>query len=86
LVGQEFKLKTSLFEAKVGMMDKMINQLKNGSSWRSLEAKFLVQGFEVAQELDLQRTPLAKRVVMLAPMLFFHPCLKFSTEEVLAIV
>jgi hypothetical protein len=51
-----------------------------------MEAKFLVRGFEVAQKLDLWRTPLAKNVTMLAPMSFCHPCSKFSIREVLAIV
>ena len=62
------------------------NNKNNALSWSSLEAKFLGQGFEVAQESDLRITTLAKNVGMLAAMSFFHPCSKLYIEEVLAIV
>jgi hypothetical protein len=61
--------KTRLFVAMVGMVDKMgINNLEKTLSWNSLEVKFLVWRFEVAQEHGIQRTPLAKSVAMLASM------------------
>ena len=55
LVGQEFQTKTRLFEATVGIADKMEKEKEKGgknptSSWSYLEAKFLVREFEVVQE------------------------------------
>jgi hypothetical protein len=47
---------------------------------------FLFEGLRLAMKLDLRRIPLARSVAMLVAMSFFHPCLRFSTGEVLAIV
>ena len=49
-------------------------------------SSFLSKGLRLPKKLDLQRTPLAKSVAMLIAMSFFHPCLKFSTGEVVAIL
>ena len=51
-VGQVFQPNTRVFEATIGMMDKMDkknNNSKNACSWSSPEVKFLVREFEVAQ-------------------------------------
>jgi hypothetical protein len=40
----------------IGVADKIgTKKSKNTSSWISLEAKFILWGIEVAQELDLRR-------------------------------
>jgi hypothetical protein len=48
--------------------------------------KFLVQGFEVVQELYFWRTPLTRSVATLVAISFFHPHLKFSTEKIVVVV
>ena len=72
----------------MGMGDKMDFFPLN----KSLKLEFFggqVFGYEslrLPKKLDPWRTPLAQSVVMLTNMSSFHPCLKFSTREVLAIV
>ena len=46
----------------------------------------LSKALGLPKKLDIQRTPLAKSVAMLTAMSFSHPCLKFSTGEVLGVV
>lgn len=82
-----FQLKTKLYEATVGMVNKAGKQFEEYlSSWSSAEAKFLAKGMRLPKKLDLWRILLAKGVAMLVAMTFFHPCLKFFIIEVLAIV
>ena len=51
--------------------DKQIN--KNASSWSSVEVKYLVRWFEVAQEIQPSGSSPSKSVAMLASMSFVHP-------------
>ena len=52
------------------------------SSWSSLEIKFLVWGFGVAQET----WPPENSPSTLASMSFFHPCIMFSPKGLLIVV
>jgi len=54
-----------------------------GDLWRP---SFLSEGLRLPKKLDLLRTPLPKSVATLAAMSIFHPCTKFFTKGLLAIV
>ena len=79
-----FNPHTSLFEAKFGMVDNM------GDIYINLKLEFsegqVFFSKALPKTLGLWRTPLAKSVAMLLTMSLFHPCLKFFTGEVLAVV
>ena len=61
-----------------------VNQFfKMLSTWSSLETKFLVRGFEVAQETWSLENSLTKSVITLVAVLsFFYPYLKFPIAKV----
>ena len=65
-VGQEFQLKTKLFEAMVGMADMISN-----SSWGSSEAKFLFWVFEVVQESWPLENSLSKKCILVDNYVIF---------------
>ena len=53
---------------------KIIKKPRVGVFQRS---SFSSKGLRLPEELDLQKTPMAKNVAMLTTMSFFYPCLKF---------
>ena len=74
-----------LFEVTVGMTDKVEKAETNVSSWSSMKVKFLVQGFEVAQETSPLENSLNKKCYHVGIRIIFHPFFLFSTGEVWAI-
>ena len=89
-ISEEFQPKTRWYETTVGMLDKMIlfhfYFLKMAQIGVLQRPSFSSEGLMLPKKIDLWKTPLAKGVVMLATMPFFHPCLKFFIGEVLTIV
>ena len=83
-VGQEFQPKTMLFEATVGMMycTRWRNKKTKMSQVGVLQRPALwSEGSRLFKKLDLHRTPLAKKCCHVDNyVMFFHSCLKFSTE------
>ena len=72
MVNQEFQLKNRLPRQRLIRSTRWKNNnIKETSSRSSPKAKFLVWGFELTQEIDLQRIPLTKNVAMLTSMSFF---------------
>ena len=49
-------------------------------------SSFLSEGWRLPKKLDFRRTPLAKNCGHVGNHVIFHPCLKFSTGEVLDVV
>lgn len=64
----------------------MGKQLKECFKLEFSIGQVLAEGLGLPKKLDLWRILLAKGVVMLVAMSFFHLCLEFFSREVLAIV